>query len=107
MTDVTPHSLEWFGIVDRLAPAFARTVRFTIQCESSPDVCSVCGDEPIGDFRVIEAVATTRGVPTIRLCDCCLAIRDGAGETLVPIQTETKRSRLASIWEMIYLPRRR
>ena len=116
MKTMAPHSPEWFAIVQRTAPAFARTVRFTIQCEGSRDVCSVCGDAPVGDFLIIEAVVSTRGVPSIRLCDCCTSIREGVGETLKPMSNDTKdaAARLAeaglaslgSFWKKIYLPRR-
>lgn len=88
MADIIPHSAEWFEAVQKHDPVFARTARVTTECDGSVRVCSVCGDEPVGAFRIIEAVASTRGIPTIRLCDCRLEIREGFGEALVLMKPE-------------------
>lgn len=84
MPSVEPHSTKWFSIVDRADQAFARTVRATIACEQSYDICTLCGFPPLGDFQVIEAVTLRRSIPSLRLCECCLIDRQVVGETLVP-----------------------
>jgi hypothetical protein len=111
-----PHSRAWFAAVDRAAPRFGRHVRFTIQCEQSLAVCSICGDGPTGDYRIVEAVSTPRGVPTVRLCPDCLAASAADGEMLLPLKSKAEspawraaqagRDSLAAIWKKIYLPRR-
>ncbi|WP_093509201.1 hypothetical protein [Sphingopyxis sp. YR583] len=115
MQELQPHGAQWFAVVLRTAPAFAQAVRFTIQCERSSRVCSICGEPPVGDFRVIEPVVTPRGVPTIRLCDCCLTASDNMGEMLVPVRgpdSVTRRiaragqATFGALWKRIYLARR-
>ena len=84
MPFIEPHTPKWFSIVDRADRGFARTVRATISCEASQDICTLCGFPPIGDFKLIEAVTMRRAVPSLRLCECCLIDRQVAGETLIP-----------------------
>jgi len=113
---IKPHSSAWFAAVNRAAPAFARQVRFTIQCEFSHAVCTICGDAPIGDYHVVEAVSTPRGVPSLRLCTACLSAHASDGEMLLPFKpladrgawrvAQAGRDSLAGLWKRIYLPRR-
>lgn len=86
VANVEPHSPRWFAIVDRADRFFANSVRAIIACEGSRDICSLCGFPPIGDYQRVEAVGLQRGVPTLRLCDCCVTQRRGLGETLVPVR---------------------
>ena len=91
-----PHSLQWFAIVDRADRVFARSVRATIACEGSRDICSLCGFPPTGDYQLVEAVGLKRSIPTLRLCDCCLTDRRVLGETLVPFRRGDRRYGAAS-----------
>jgi hypothetical protein len=85
MAFIEPHSGEWFSIVNRVDPFLGSAVRATIACEHSREICTFCGFPAIGDFHVVEPVATRRGVPSLRLCDCCHATRAACGETLTPM----------------------
>ncbi|KTE04344.1 hypothetical protein ATE68_01455 [Sphingopyxis sp. H038] len=111
-----PHSPIWFVIVDRLARRFGQQVRFTLQCEGSHSICTICGDQPIGDFQIVEAVTTPRGVPSLRLCTACLIARECDGEMLLPMNTKPEnaaarvaragRASFVALWKRIYLPKR-
>jgi len=82
MTQIEPHSDGWFAIVDRVDRAFANGVRATIKCESAHDICTICGDHPLGDFEVLDSFVNERAIPSLRLCACCLEIRRGFGDQL-------------------------
>lgn len=114
VAELEPHQSAWLAAAQRADPAFAAMVRYTLHCEGHADICTICGDVPLGDFRVIEALVTPRGVPTLRLCGGCFAVQSVA-EMLVPITPAGKgvalrllqdgTAALAGFWKKIYTRR--
>jgi hypothetical protein len=88
---VVPHSDLWFNIVDRVEPKLGILARTAMAKSGSPDACSSCGD-PGRDYRLINSAEAMPGVPSLRLCDDCLAIRQGIGELLEPMQSAAPRN---------------
>ncbi|HBS21615.1 MULTISPECIES: YiiX/YebB-like N1pC/P60 family cysteine hydrolase [Thalassospira] len=82
MERVVPHSELWFSIVDSVEPRLGALARFAIQSEQSLEICSACGDVPAIDYRIVNSAEAMPGVPSLRLCDDCHAIRLGYGEEL-------------------------
>lgn len=82
MERVVPHSDLWFSIVDRVEPMLGVIARASIEAEQSKEICSSCGDDPAHDYRIANSAEVMPGVPALRLCDDCLAIRRGVGEHL-------------------------
>jgi Permuted papain-like amidase enzyme, YaeF/YiiX, C92 family len=82
---IIPHSDEWFAIVKRVEPNLAAIARISMAREGSREVCSSCGD-PARDYRLANAADAMPGVPSLRLCDDCVAIRRGFGEILVSFE---------------------
>lgn len=72
---VRPHSPEWFSALEAWDPPQARHVREIVAAARTPDVCSICGDDPAQDYRLPKRFRTPAGVDTLRLCDDCLGMR--------------------------------
>jgi hypothetical protein len=49
------------------------------------DVCSVCGDDPAFDYKLVAPKPHTNAVATMRLCDDCRMIREAGGEVVFGI----------------------
>lgn len=81
---IAPHSELWFSIVDRVEPRLAAIARANIRCMGTDTGCSSCGD-PAADYLLANSAEAMPGVPSLRLCSDCVAIRRGYGEILVPI----------------------
>lgn len=81
---IVPHSELWFSIVDRVEPRLAAIARANIQCMGTDTGCSSCGD-PAEDYLLVNSAEAMPGVPSLRLCSDCVAIRRGYGEILVSI----------------------
>jgi hypothetical protein len=86
-----PHTPEWFTALEVWDPPKAAMTRKVIKLAGSPDVCSICGDDPAKDYRLEEAHRPAGGVDTLRLCDDCLAIRIGGGEPFVLLPDDGER----------------
>jgi len=88
MAYVIPHSSEWFKALEALNPAQAAITKQLIDLAGKVEVCSVCGDYPTTDYKVV-GVSFRPGVDaTIRLCDDCRDIRtETQGESYEPIKT--------------------
>lgn len=78
---IVPHTPLWFSIVDQVEPRLGARARLSIAREQSEEVCSSCGD-PANEYRIVNAAEAMPGVPSLRLCDDCVAIRRGFGEVL-------------------------
>src|SRR3546814_10692644 len=61
---IVPHSEQWFSIGDRVEPAPHEIARSLFPC----------GD-PAEDYRLINAAEMMPGVPSLRLCVACVALR--------------------------------
>lgn len=83
---LTPHSPEWFAALKEWNPYQAAATRVIVDRAGKLDVCSVCGDEPASDYKLDEESPPLGSVRTLRLCDDCLRIREGAGESFVPLK---------------------
>jgi hypothetical protein len=78
-----PHSEEWFATLAAWNPQQAEHTRFILKQASSDAVCSVCGDEPARDYRLIGPGIPDGAVCTLRLCNDCWSIRSQMhGESL-------------------------
>ena len=86
LSRLVPHSDEWFAAVDASNPIQAAQVRHAIAAMERKDVCSVCGDDPARDYRMLQSDEPIGAVLTIRLCDDCLKIRTTSlRKTFVPM----------------------
>lgn len=77
-----PHSPEWFGALASFNPQQAAHTETIVKAAGSPEVCSVCGDNPAQDYKLTNDLPP-EAVATIRLCDDCLGMRGAAGEKLI------------------------
>ena len=87
MTYITPHSPEWFKGLEELNPMQAAMTKQIIEVAGKSEVCSICGDYPTTDYKVV-GVSFRPGVDaTIRLCDDCRDIRrETQGESYEPLK---------------------
>jgi hypothetical protein len=68
-----PHTLEWFASLREWDPKQAAMAEAAISAMRSTEVCSVCADEPVRDYVLVNTPAAGPG--TLRLCDDCFYIR--------------------------------
>jgi hypothetical protein len=80
---IEPHSKAWFAVLAARDPLQAQHVDNVLKLAGGIDVCSICGDDPAYDYILLDP-SLPRAAITIRLCDDCLEVRAGHGETLVP-----------------------
>ncbi len=78
-----PHTEAWFAALELRNPRQAAMTRQAIATAGRPDVCSICGDDPAADARLVEVGVPEQASLTLRLCEDCRAIRIAAGETYV------------------------
>jgi Permuted papain-like amidase enzyme, YaeF/YiiX, C92 family len=83
-----PHTPEWFEALAIWNPVQAAHTRRVIESSGTPNVCSVCGDDPARDYRLEESHRSPAGVDTLRLCDDCVRIRSEGGEPYVELPDE-------------------
>lgn len=77
-----PHSKEWFLQMDEMDHLKAVYTMKVINQTGSIEVCSVCGDHSMDDFR-IDAMNFNDGTPmTMRLCTECKEIRENLSKSL-------------------------
>lgn len=81
---IVPHTELWFSIVDRVEPQLGEIARLNIEAAGSAVGCSSCGDTA-DDFLIVNGAEAMPGVPSLRLCPDCVAIRSGYGEIFAPI----------------------
>jgi hypothetical protein len=79
------HSPEWFSAFAQWSPAQAAMTRHIVKSAGSPEVCSICGDDPAYDYRLPVDQRPPGDVDTLRLCDDCLQIREMGGEAFEPL----------------------
>ena len=78
-----PHTEEWFAALSAWNAQQAAQTRSMVEQAESLHVCSVCGDEPTRDYRLIEPGIPAGAVCTLRLCNDCWKIRrEMYGESL-------------------------
>lgn len=56
--------------------------RQAIQLAGSPDVCSICGDDPVSDYYLPAKYRSASGVDMLRLYEDCLQISYSMGGTI-------------------------
>ncbi|GGN43489.1 hypothetical protein GCM10011349_07640 [Novosphingobium indicum] len=81
---IVPHTEWWFSIIDRVEPRLGVIARMNIKAAGSAAGCSSCGDTA-DDFLIVNGAEAMPGVPSLRLCPDCVAIRSGYGEIFAPI----------------------
>jgi hypothetical protein len=80
------HSEEWFAALTKFNPVQAVQTRQTLEMMGRDDVCSVCGDDPAHDYRLLDVNLPPDAVGTFRLCDGCRFVRSSLhGETYEPL----------------------
>lgn len=84
MEQIEPHSSYWYSMVDKVEPTLAKLSHHAVLAKGDNKVCSSCGDRPTVAYRVINGTENLLGVPSLRLCDDCIAIRRGMGNVLLP-----------------------
>jgi hypothetical protein len=80
-----PHSPEWFAALEAINPQQAMQSRRIIERAGRSNVCSVCGDDPASDYRIVEPNAPINAVLSLRLCRDCKNIRTMQGEVFEPL----------------------
>lgn len=79
-----PHSEEWFTALEAFNPAQASHTRTIVEAAGREDVCSVCGDFPAEELKIVGADAPP--LASIRLCHDCRTIRSSMqGESYEPL----------------------
>jgi hypothetical protein len=81
---LTPHSPEWFAALEAFNPFQAVHTTAMIQMAKSVEICSVCGDDPASDYKLVHPTPPDDAVATIRLCVDCRMIREQDGESFLP-----------------------
>lgn len=80
-----PHSPEWFAALEKVNVTQAAQTKHILSLAGRDDVCSICGDDPAADYKLVSEQMTTGIVASIRLCEDCLKIRRSMyGEKFVP-----------------------
>ena len=72
---LVPHTEEWFAALAAWNPQQATHTRSILQQAGSDAVCSVCGDEPARDYRLVGPGVPNGAISTLRLCKDCWRIR--------------------------------
>jgi hypothetical protein len=79
-----PHSAEWFKALQTFNPVQAVHTRSVLEAAGREDVCSVCGDFPAEDLKIIGRAAPP--LASIRLCRDCRKMRSSfQGESYEPL----------------------
>jgi len=81
-----PHSAEWFTALQAFNPQQAAATRQILESSGREDVCSVCGDDPAPELKIVGEAMPANAVASIRLCDDCRNMRGSMyGETYEPL----------------------
>lgn len=72
---LAPHTAEWFAALAAWNPQQAAHTRSILQQSGSDAVCSICGDAPVRDYRLVGPGVPDGAICTLRLCNDCWRIR--------------------------------
>jgi hypothetical protein len=72
---LVPHSAAWFAVLERTNKMQAVCTRSIIDLAGSVDVCSICGDAPAKDYRLVGHAISDEAICTLRLCADCWDMR--------------------------------
>lgn len=79
-----PHSKEWFAALQAFNPVQAAHTRTILEAAGREDVCSVCGDSPAEELKIVGSDAPP--LASIRLCKDCRTMRASLqGESYEPL----------------------
>lgn len=81
-----PHSPEWFAALEAFDQVQAAHTRKILRVAGRDDVCSIRGDDPASDYKLVSPKPHKDGVGTIRLCEDCVVIKKMNGETFQPFR---------------------
>ena len=70
-----PHSPEWFAALEKVNPTQVAQTTQILSLAGRDEVCSICGDDPAADYKLVSEQTTSGIVATLKLCDDCLRIR--------------------------------
>jgi len=79
-----PNSPEWLAALESFDQVQAAHTRTILRAAGREDVCSICGDEPASDYKLVSPKPYRDAVATIRLCEDCVKIRKMNGQTFQP-----------------------
>ena len=68
-----PHSKDWFAALEVFDPVQASHTRTIVEDAGREDVCSICGDFPAEELKIVGEDAPP--LASIRLCNECRAMR--------------------------------
>jgi hypothetical protein len=81
-----PHSPEWLTALRAFNRQQAEHTNQILKLAGRTDVCSICGDHPASDFKIVGEVLPANAVATIRLCRDCRQKRSAMyGEKFEPL----------------------
>lgn len=84
MRYLTPHTPEWFTALELCNQEQASATRQVVQLAKGVDVCSICGDRPTIDYKIVGTQFASGTGATIRLCDDCREVRRSVyGESFI------------------------
>jgi hypothetical protein len=86
LTHFVPHTPEWFHALRACNPDGARATKRILTATHKSEVCSVCGDKPAKDYKVVGLQFSPTIGATVRLCDDCRRIGTKTqGESFAPL----------------------
>jgi hypothetical protein len=86
MTYLIPHTPKWCKALEFLNPMQAAMTKRIIELAGKPEVCSICGDYPATDYKVVGVRFGPSTDATIPLCNDCRDIRrETQGQSYEPL----------------------
>jgi hypothetical protein len=83
---IEPHTEHWFTALEAEQPGIARQIRQLLLTVGRTDACSLCGAVPARDYWIIARPTDPTPVPTLRLCEHCIGVRECVyQQRLVPV----------------------
>lgn len=73
---IEPHTEQWFTALEAEQPAIAKQIRQLLLTAGRTDACSLCGAVPAFDYWIIARPTDPTPVPTIRICEHCIGVRE-------------------------------
>jgi hypothetical protein len=83
---IEPHTEQWFTALEAEEPGVARQIRELLLSAGRADACSLCGSVPARDYWVVARPTDPTPVPTLRVCEQCVSVREGVyQQRLIPV----------------------
>lgn len=89
MEEIKPHTPEWLTVIERVQPRLALEVRELFHVfRGNINYCTSCRSQLASAYRLVNGAETVPGVPSLRLCECCLKFYTNSGFALMPFLRE-------------------